>query len=107
MLVAEPLVPTSAAPAPERISVSTDRATLVMSFDTGTTRALAATTLRAACRCASCSRARIEKNFPDRFDAVTISTVSAIGTYGINVGFSDGHARGIYPWSYLAQLLDN
>ncbi len=28
-----------------------------------------------------------------------------MGDYGINIGFSDGHARGIYPWSYLSQLL--
>jgi DUF971 family protein len=22
----------------------------------------------------------------------------------VNLEFSDGHARGIYPWSYLAEL---
>ena len=23
-----------------------------------------------------------------------------MGHYGVNITFSDGHARGIYPWSY-------
>ena len=26
--------------------------------------------------------------------------------YGAQLVFSDGHARGIYPWQYLAQLAD-
>jgi prepilin-type processing-associated H-X9-DG protein len=34
-----------------------------------------------------------------------IEHVSPMGCYGINIGFSDGHARGIYPWAYLSQLL--
>ncbi|WP_130911983.1 gamma-butyrobetaine hydroxylase-like domain-containing protein, partial [Pseudomonas sp. Sample_9] len=24
--------------------------------------------------------------------------------YGVQLVFSDGHQRGIYPWAYLAQL---
>jgi prepilin-type processing-associated H-X9-DG protein len=27
-----------------------------------------------------------------------------MGHYGVNITFSDGHARGIYPWSYLTEL---
>jgi prepilin-type processing-associated H-X9-DG protein len=30
--------------------------------------------------------------------------VREVGSYGVNIAFSDGHDRGIYPWSYLAQL---
>jgi DUF971 family protein len=66
---------------------------------------LAATRLRAACRCAQCVRARIDGFFPRSFDGIAIERVSPIGSYGINIGFSDGHARGIYPWAYLSQLL--
>jgi DUF971 family protein len=66
---------------------------------------LAATRLRAACRCAHCVRARIDGLFPPSFDGIVIEHVSPIGHYGINIGFSDGHARGIYPWAYLSQLL--
>ena len=70
-----------------------------------TPQPLAATRLRAACRCAQCVRARIDGLFPQSFVGIVIEQVSAMGHYGINIGFSDGHARGIYPWAYLSQLL--
>ena len=66
---------------------------------------LAAARLRAACRCAQGVRARLDGLFPQNFDAIAIVHVSAMGHYGVNIGFSDGHARGIYPWAYLSQLL--
>jgi DUF971 family protein len=71
----------------------------------GTPQSLAARRLRAACRCAQCVRARVDGVFPPSFDGVAIERVSPIGSYGINIGFSDGHTRGIYPWAYLSQLL--
>jgi DUF971 family protein len=70
-----------------------------------TPQPLAATRLRAACRCAQCVRARTDGLFPRSFDGIAIERVSPIGSYGINIGFSDGHARGVYPWAYLSQLL--
>ena len=60
--------------------------------------------LRAACKCAHCVRARIDGRFPDRFDGIAITQIAPIGDYAINIAFSDGHARGIYPWSYLSEL---
>lgn len=36
--------------------------------------------------------------------ALTIVAVNPIGSYGVNIAFSDGHARGIYPWDYLTAL---
>jgi DUF971 family protein len=71
----------------------------------GTARPLAAARLRAACRCAQCVRSRADGLFPPSFDGVVIERASPIGSYGVNLGFSDGHARGIYPWAYLSQLL--
>ena len=35
---------------------------------------------------------------------VNIDRVSAVGNYGIQVCFDDGHDTGIYSWEYLAQL---
>jgi prepilin-type processing-associated H-X9-DG protein len=83
-------------------TVAEDGATLLLG---GTARPLAAARLRAACRCAHCVRARADGVFPRSFDGVTIERVSPVGSYGVNIGFSDGHARGIYPWAYLLQLL--
>src|SRR3954466_16222148 len=107
MSVAEMIDKPSPETAPERIAVSPDRAMLTMTFGGSVTRSLDAATLRTACRCAHCTRARIDGKFPQSFAAITIETVAPMGHYGINIGFSDGHARGIYPWGYLAQLLDN
>jgi DUF971 family protein len=36
-------------------------------------------------------------------DRVRLIEVNAQG-YGLQLVFSDGHERGIYPWAYLAQL---
>jgi DUF971 family protein len=36
-------------------------------------------------------------------DRVQVVEVNAQG-YGLQLIFSDGHDRGIYPWPYLAQL---
>jgi DUF971 family protein len=91
--------------APESIIVSKGGAKLVINDRQGTARAIDAARLRLACRCAHCTRARIDGKFPEHFDDVTITAVDSMGHYGVNVTFSDGHARGIYPWSYLADLL--
>jgi len=80
---------------------------LRVTFETGQQIALHAETLRAACRCAHCRRAQIDGVFPQRFEAVTVDHVAPMGHYAINIAFSDGHARGIFPWSYLAELAAN
>jgi DUF971 family protein len=59
--------------------------------------------LRAACKCAHCTRARIDERFPERFPGIAIVGVTDLG-YGLNIAFSDGHWRGIYPKSYLLDL---
>jgi prepilin-type processing-associated H-X9-DG protein len=91
----------------DNVVVPEDGATLVMTGAGAESRSLQAATLRMACRCAHCTRARIDGKFPAAFTGVTIQSLTAMGHYGVNVAFSDGHARGIYPWSYLAELLDN
>jgi prepilin-type processing-associated H-X9-DG protein len=92
---------------PEKVGLSDQHDTLLLSYADGRSELIAAARLRLACRCAPCTRARIDGMFPQSFDAITICTVSAVGEYGINIGFSDGHARGIYPWAYLATLIEN
>ncbi len=36
--------------------------------------------------------------------ALRLTSMNLIGRYAVNLGFSDGHDRGVYPWSLLAQL---
>jgi prepilin-type processing-associated H-X9-DG protein len=94
--------------APSSIANPTgDGKELRVTLKTGEQIALRAETLRAACRCAHCRRAQIDGLFPQRFEAVTVDHVAPMGHYAINIAFSDGHARGIFPWSYLAELAAN
>lgn len=40
-------------------------------------------------------------------DDLEISHMEAMGPSGINIQFSDGHNRAIYPYSYLLELLSD
>ena len=66
--------------------------------------AIDAASLRAACRCAECRRAQIDGTFPAEFPGLTIDGAAPIGLYAVNLMFSDGHTRGIFPWIYLEEL---
>jgi DUF971 family protein len=61
--------------------------------------------LRAHCRCSGCAaRRRTTLTEPVDHDGVSIFRIYAVGHYGLAFEFSDGHARGIYPWAYLREL---
>jgi DUF971 family protein len=64
---------------------------------------LEARRLRGACRCAACTAAKISGGLSLSED-IRIDSIAGIGAYAISVRFSDGHARGIYPWAYLRDL---
>ena len=83
--------------------VAPDLASLVMTTSDQRRIVLAAETLRIACKCAHCIRARIDDRFPESFPGIAIVQVADLG-YGLNLSFSDGHNRGIYPRSYLIDL---
>ena len=92
--------------APTNIAVSDDLSFLELTMADGCVERLTAWQLRAACKCAHCVRARIDGTFPDRFEGIAITEVAPIGGYAINLAFSDGHARGIYPWGFLLGLVE-
>jgi DUF971 family protein len=92
---------------PESIAVSDDARFLTIALASGERLTLNAERLRAACRCAHCRRAHYDNTFPDSFDGVAIDRYEPMGHYGINIIFSDGHARGIFPWTYLAALAED
>lgn len=77
---------------------------LDLSFEDGFELSLAAETLRLNCRCAWCSKARREDNFPASFAGVSLHGIEPFGTYAFNLTFSDGHARGVFPFAYLRSL---
>lgn len=86
--------------------VGADLASLAITAADGPCMALAADRLRLSCRCAHCIRARLDDRFPESFPGIAIVEIADLG-YGLNISFSDGHNRGIYPRSYLLSLTDN
>ena len=89
---------------PTHVSVGDNLGFLELTTAQGETIRLSAERLRGACKCAHCTRARIDGVFATVFDGIAITEVAPIGDYALNIGFSDGHARGIYPWSLLLEL---
>jgi DUF971 family protein len=84
---------------------SPDLASLAMTTSDGNRMTLAAEMLRLACKCAHCTRARFDGRFPEAFPGIAIVEIGDLG-YGLNITFSDGHNRGIYPKSYLLGLAE-
>lgn len=58
--------------------------------------------LRRHCRCAECRSLSLQGH-PIDAGNVSLRSVAAMG-YGVQLVFSDGHERGIFPWAYLAEL---
>jgi DUF971 family protein len=88
---------------PDEIVVRAGRSELVLVFAEGSL-AIGAPRLRAACRCADCRRERIDREADLDARDTTIADVRLVGDHALNIVFSDGHDRGIYPWSYLREL---
>ncbi|MBR0963883.1 DUF971 domain-containing protein [Bradyrhizobium diazoefficiens] len=82
---------------------SADLATLLVRTTQDDALSLRAEQLRLACKCAHCTRARFDGRFPDAFPGIAITEIGDLG-YGLNISFSDGHNRGIYPKPYLLSL---
>jgi len=62
---------------------------------------LAVAPLRAACRCGGCRSGRVA---PD--PSLALAGVAPAGEYGVQLVFSDGHDRGIYPWEWLRRIAE-
>lgn len=63
-----------------------------------------AATLRANCPSANAKRMNLDGRSSQVDADLTISKIRPVGNYAINIVFSDGYDRGIYPWSYLSEL---
>src|SRR5438874_8883304 len=91
------------APTVAEYEASADLATLLVRTTEGDAFSLPAEQLRLSCKCAHCTRARMDERFPERFPGIAITEIGDLG-YGLNISFSDGHNRGIYPKTYLLSL---
>lgn len=66
-----------------------------------------ASRLRAACRCAGCKAALLRGQTERPPAGVDLAAAEPVGLYALNLRFSDGHERGIYPWDLLRELAED
>lgn len=59
--------------------------------------------LRRYCACSGC-RAKNQVGIDLVTDSPIVDGFSLMGTTGVQLQFSDGHDRGIYPWAYLRAI---
>ncbi|WP_280152037.1 DUF971 domain-containing protein [Piscinibacter sp. XHJ-5] len=91
----------SAAPFPEAIELEV--AHLRLRWPDGDT-VLPAQALRAECRCAHCRAALLGGHPSPVYRGIALTDAKLVGQYALQLSFSDGHARGIYPWPLLREL---
>jgi DUF971 family protein len=90
---------------PQQILNDKQSGLLTIIWDDDTQQHVGHTLLRSNCQCADC-----KKKNRDGIVGVTIAAdikltdIHPVGTYGIQLVFSDGHDRGIYPWVFLKTL---
>jgi len=76
---------------------------LLLQWNVDEVQQLSSITLRGACPCATCRTARLRGKISLVDESVQIKDIANM-VYGLQLVFSDGHDRGIYPWSYLFEL---
>ena len=87
------------------VAVGNSRSTqqLRLNWPDGREQLLNHAELRRQCPCSQCRAFRLRGMTPLVDDRVRLIEVNAQGS-GLQLVFSDGHERGIYPWAYLAGL---
>ncbi|MFG6203346.1 DUF971 domain-containing protein [Pseudomonas retamae] len=88
---------------PLSVANSQRERTLRLSWPDGRESLFGHADLRRQCPCSQCRAFRLRAMAPVVDDRVRLVEVNAQG-YGVQLVFSDGHQRGIYPWEYLVGL---
>jgi DUF971 family protein len=81
------------------------RGTLALAWADEVRAELSHALLRRRCGCAACRQTRRSGGSVDG-EGVTVSGVVPYGPNAVQLQFSDGHARGIFPFDYLRELAE-
>ncbi|CAB3785640.1 hypothetical protein LMG28688_02080 [Paraburkholderia caffeinitolerans] len=91
------------------LEVRCETGALILVWSGGLRQHLPLASLRRACPCAGCRRERMNgntgANMGDRagdtaHEDLTLTGIVPMG-YGVQLVFSDGHDRGIFPWAWF------
>ncbi|HKT99287.1 MAG TPA: DUF971 domain-containing protein [Paraburkholderia sp.] len=94
------------------IEIHSESGALTLVWPGGLRQRLPLASLRRACPCAGCRRARLTMNTSEHLsdlpddtarDDLTLTGMVPMG-YGVQLVFSDGHDRGIFPWAWLERF---
>ena len=97
--------PSGLMPLPTAIVDHQASGVLELAWADGATVRLPHALLRASCRCAGCEQARrVGTASVPPAPTLRLVELLPVSDKGVNLVFSDGHARGIYPWDYLRSL---
>lgn len=99
-----PTITSSTGAVPVAVTVLAGERLLEVEWDDGIRARFAHTMLRRLCRCAECERARRLGEEAVPAPDVVLTDVRPSGAGALQFVFSDGHARGIFPFSYLHTL---
>ena len=88
------------------LTATPDCSHLNVEWKDGATSELPAALLRREARDAYSTRARLDHGEIVVAEDLTITHLAQVGPAGVNVHFSDGHDRAIYPFVYLRELSD-
>jgi DUF971 family protein len=91
---------------PTEIRLNRERTELTVRWDDGAVTTYPAALLRNNARDAASVRREVDGWAVPAARGLTITQVEAVGAYAVRLTFSDGHDRGIYPWSYLTEIAD-
>lgn len=61
--------------------------------------------LRLQCQCTHCKSSQLQGKTNAVLPQLRITEIRPVGMYGMQLIFNDGHDRGIYPWTYLRDLI--
>lgn len=90
----------------DTLTPSDDAAFLNVTWQAGGQSALPADLLRREARDAWTRRELIDHGEVRVQGDIRITGVYPVGAFGVNVHFSDGHEKAIYPFPYLRELCD-
>jgi DUF971 family protein len=89
---------------PEEIALNGKARALELAWD-GRQAMLSYRALRRSCRCSVCENLRRTTGTVLAVSAdVTLLRIEPLGAAAVQLVFSDGHERGIYPWTYLKEM---
>jgi len=89
---------------PETIENHAARGVLALRWPDGREATITHARLRAACPCSTCRAQRRAGIDVAVIENVRLASIELVGAYALNLAFSDGHRRGIYPYDMLATL---